>query len=52
LIEEASMFGEDVLTTTLKMDRSTGRLARQSVDRGPLGDWWRAGAARVHVIGK
>jgi predicted amidohydrolase len=52
LIEEASMFGEDVLTATLKMDRASGRLARQSVDRGPLGDWWREGAARVHVIGK
>ncbi len=52
LIEEASMFGEDVLTATLKMDRATGRLARQSIERGPLGDWWQAGAARVRVIDK
>ncbi len=33
-------------------ERSSGRLAQQSVNRGPLGDWWREGAARVHVIGK
>lgn len=50
VIEEASVFGEDVLTTTLKMDLATGHLARQSVERGPLGDWWRAGTARVRVI--
>jgi predicted amidohydrolase len=50
LIEEASIFGEDVIAATLDIERATGRLARQSVDRGPLGDWWQAGIERVHII--
>lgn len=51
LIDEASIFGEDVLVATLDMERATGRQAQQSVDRGPLGDWWRAGIAKVRQIG-
>jgi predicted amidohydrolase len=51
LIEEASMFGEKVITSTLEMDRATGRQAQQSIDRGPLAEWWRAGVAKVEVIG-
>jgi predicted amidohydrolase len=51
LISEASIFGEDVVSATLELERATGRQAQQSVDRGPLGDWWRAGVARVRVIG-
>ena len=51
LIEEASIFGEDVVAATLDLERATGRQARQSIDRGPLGDWWRAGVARVRLIG-
>jgi predicted amidohydrolase len=50
IIEEASIFGEDVLTTTLDLELATGRLARQSSERGPLGDWWRSGVAHVRVI--
>ncbi|MCI0331864.1 MAG: carbon-nitrogen hydrolase family protein [Planctomycetes bacterium] len=52
LIEEASIFGEDVIAATLELERATGGQARQSVDRGPLGDWWRAGVAKVRVIGE
>jgi predicted amidohydrolase len=52
LIEEATMFGEDVLTVTLDLKQATGRLAHQSIDRGPLGDWWRAGVAKVRLIGE
>jgi predicted amidohydrolase len=51
LIDEASIFDEEVVTATLDMERATGRQAQQSVERGPLGDWWRAGVARVRVIG-
>ena len=51
IIEEASIFGEDVLAATLDLERATGRQAQQSIERGPLGDWWRAGVARVRVIG-
>ncbi len=52
LIEEASIFGEEVINATLQLERATGRQAQQSIDRGPLGDWWRAGVARVRVIGE
>jgi predicted amidohydrolase len=52
LIDEASIFGVDVIAATLELDRATGRLAQQSIARGPLGDWWRAGVARVRVIHK
>jgi predicted amidohydrolase len=51
LIEEASIFEEEVVAATLDIERATGRQAQQSVERGPLGDWWRAGVARVRVIG-
>lgn len=51
LIEEASIFEEQVVVATLDLKRATGRQAQQSVERGPLGDWWRAGVARVRVIG-
>jgi predicted amidohydrolase len=52
LINEASIFEEDVLIATLDLERATGKQARQSVERGPFGDWWRAGVAKVHVVGK
>jgi hypothetical protein len=52
LIQEASMFGEDVLTATLDLRPATGRQAQQSIDRGPFGDWWRAGVSRVQIVGE
>jgi predicted amidohydrolase len=50
IIEEASIFGEDVVAATLDLERSTGRQARLSIDRGPFGDWWRTGVAKVRII--
>jgi predicted amidohydrolase len=50
IIQEATIFGEDVLIGTLDLKRATGRQARLSIERGPLGDWWREGVARVRVI--
>jgi predicted amidohydrolase len=52
LIEEASIFGEEVIAATLELERATGRQAQQSIDRGPLADWWRAGVANVDLIGE
>ncbi|MBI2823746.1 MAG: carbon-nitrogen hydrolase family protein [Planctomycetia bacterium] len=48
--KEGSIFGEETVTATLDVDRATGTLARRSVERGPLTDWWRAGVARVRII--
>jgi predicted amidohydrolase len=50
LIDEASIFGEEVLFATLALERATGKQARQSVERGPLGDWWRDGIAKVRIV--
>jgi predicted amidohydrolase len=50
LIQEASIFGEDVISAELDIAESTGRLAGHSVARGPLGDWWREGVAKVRMI--
>jgi predicted amidohydrolase len=50
IIEEASIFDEQVLAATLDIERATGRQAQQSVERGPFGDWWRVGVARVRRI--
>lgn len=46
IIKEASVFGEDVLISTLDLSLSskTGESARDSF-RGPLGWWWRSGMA-------
>jgi predicted amidohydrolase len=50
VIQEASIFGEESISATLDIDKATGHLAQQSIDRGPFGDWWREGVARVRLI--
>jgi predicted amidohydrolase len=50
IVEEATVFGEDVLVKTLDMTLATGNTARASADRGPLADWWRAGIKRVRIL--
>ncbi len=50
IIEEASIYREDVITKTLIPRRASGGLAQRSVQRGPLGDWWKAGVETVRMI--
>ena len=50
VVQEAAIFGEEVVTATLDLSKATGRLARRSIDRGPLGDWWREGVKKVRLI--
>jgi hypothetical protein len=50
LIQEASFFGEDILTGTLDLRKATAGNALRSVSRGPLGDWWKEGLKRVRRI--
>jgi predicted amidohydrolase len=50
IVHEASMFGEEVVTTDLDLGRATGENAKRSIDRGPLTDWWREGVKRVRVV--
>jgi predicted amidohydrolase len=51
VMTEASIFEEDVVTATLNLDEATGSFALRSVNRGPLGDWWKSGLEYVRVIG-
>lgn len=50
IIEEASIFGEDVLTATLDLRKATRSNARNSLERGPFRDWWQEGLRRVRMI--
>jgi predicted amidohydrolase len=50
LLEEASLFQEDVLVQTLDLRKATRSNALNSLKRGPLGDWWQEGVKRVRII--
>ena len=50
ILHEASIFDEEVVTATLDLGKATRQNARNSLDRGPLGDWWQDGLKRVRVI--
>jgi predicted amidohydrolase len=50
ILGEASMFGDEVITTDLDLDEATASNALRSLSRGPLGDWWREGVAKVRII--
>ena len=53
LIEEASIFGENVIAATLELEqRDRASSTAKYWSRGPLADWWRAGVAKVELIGK
>lgn len=50
IVQEASMFEEDVIAATLELPRATGRMAVNSLRRGPLRKWWAAGIESVRII--
>ena len=50
ILREASIFREDVLIETLDLRKATRNNALKSIDRGPLGDWWKEGVKQVRVI--
>jgi predicted amidohydrolase len=50
LVDEATIYGEDVVTATLEIGKANGRLAENSVKRGPLGDWWTEGIKHVRIV--
>jgi predicted amidohydrolase len=52
ILQEATIFGEDVVRADLDLGRATGRMARNSIERGPLADWWRDGIQRVRRVGE
>ncbi len=50
ILEEASIFGEAVLTSDLDLKRATRSNAMQSLSRGPLTNWWNEGLKHVRII--
>jgi predicted amidohydrolase len=50
ILHEASIFDEDVVEATLDLRQATRANARNSLERGPLRDWWQEGLRRVRVI--
>ena len=50
ILQEASIFDEDVVVTTLDLHKATRANARNSLTRGPFRDWWEDGLRRVRVI--
>jgi predicted amidohydrolase len=50
IIGEASIFGEETVTSDLDLGRATADNARNSASRGPLSGWWKEGLKRVRVI--
>jgi predicted amidohydrolase len=50
IVHEASMYGEEAVIATLDLERASGKMARQSIDRGPLGAWWQEAVKRVRIV--
>jgi predicted amidohydrolase len=50
IVQEASMFGEEVVMAELDLGRATAENARRSLDRGPLSGWWEEGLKQVRIV--
>ncbi len=49
LVQEASIFREEVLIARLDLAKATRENARNSLTRGPLQDWWKEAIKRVRL---
>ncbi len=50
LVQEASIFREEVLVGTLDLARATAANARRSLTGAPLARWWQEGVRQVRII--
>jgi len=50
IVQEASMFDQDVLRAHLDLRKATAENAGGSMNRGPLRDWWKDGVTHVRLI--
>jgi predicted amidohydrolase len=50
ILHEASIFGEETLHSRLELAKATRSNARNSLERGPLREWWREGLKHVRMI--
>ena len=50
ILHEAAIFSDETLHATLDLSKATRANARNSIQRGPLKDWWREGLKHVRMI--
>lgn len=50
IIQEASIFHEDIVTAVLDMTKANRSNALKSITRGPLQDWWKEGIKNVRIL--
>jgi predicted amidohydrolase len=50
LLQEASVFGEEVVAGTFDLSKATADNAKRSLTRGPLTRWWQEGVKQVRVL--
>jgi predicted amidohydrolase len=50
LLQEATIFREEVLIATLDLSRATAGNARRSLTGAPLARWWQEGVRQVRII--
>jgi predicted amidohydrolase len=50
IIQEASIFNEEIITSVLDLTKATGNNASKSLTRGPLQEWWKEGLKQVRII--
>lgn len=50
VVQEATIFGEDVVIATLDPGKASRGNAMKSLERGPFQQWWREGMRRVRVV--
>jgi predicted amidohydrolase len=49
VLQEASVFGEQVVVGTFDLSKATAENAKRSLTRGPLTQWWQEGVKQVRV---
>lgn len=50
ILQEVGMFEEALIVADFELRLATARNALNSIQRGPLGDWWTEGVKKVRVI--
>lgn len=50
VLQEATVFGEDVLVADFDLTKATGAMAKRSTTRGPLTKWYEEGVKHVRIV--
>ncbi|MEI7422307.1 MAG: carbon-nitrogen hydrolase family protein [Prolixibacteraceae bacterium] len=50
IIKEASIFGDEIISSIINLNKANRGNALKSLNRGPLQDWWKEGIKAVRII--